>query len=71
MLHRKLVLQNVIGVIEERGKLWLIDFENYHVTEENRFLTAGSWAFNMLIHKKEYLQENFTKATYSNKVIKP
>ena len=42
MLHRKLVLQNVIGVIKERGKLWLIDFENCHVTEENRFLIAGS-----------------------------
>lgn len=61
MLHRKLVLQNVIGVIEERGKLWLIDFENYHVTEENRFLTAGSWAFNMLIHKKNIFKKILRK----------
>lgn len=47
MLHRILVLQNVIGFIGEKGNLWLTVFDNQQYYEENRFLTAGSSAVNM------------------------
>lgn len=52
VLHRILVLQNVMGFIGEKGNLWLTEFENQQYYKENRFLTAGCSALHMLIYEE-------------------
>lgn len=69
-LQRIWVLQNVPGFTGQKGNLWLTEFESHQYyrkkIKQNRFLTAGFSALNMLTQR-----ESPQKSPISSPLTKP